>query len=987
MFGKLITKIFGTKTGREARAVQPVIDEINKHCESYASLSDEEIKGLTATFRERLAGEETLDDILPEAFAAVKETCRRLVGKSWLVCGVKTEWNMVPYNVQLFGAVVLHRGTIAEMATGEGKTLVATMPLYLNALTGEGAHLVTVNDYLARRDREWMGAIFDFLGLTVGCIQHDLDPPTRRTQYGCDITYGTNNEFGFDYLRDNMATHKENLVQRGFHFAIVDEVDSVLIDEARTPLIISGPVAQSSHQFDQVKGPVKSLVRHQTEKVNDLMREAMRLLETGNEDDRYAAGIKLLQARRGAPKNKKLIKAQQESGTQKLINSVEADYMREKKLTSVDDDLYFSMDEKAHSIDLTEKGRVFLSPNDPELFTIPDLPDELHSIDTDDELTESDKLAARDKLQKIYFDRNEKIHNIRQLLKAYSLFEKDHEYVVQDSKVMIVDEFTGRLMPGRRFSDGLHQALEAKEGVVIEKETQTFATITLQNFFRMYKKLSGMTGTAETEASEFFEIYKLDVVVTPTHVPVVREDHQDVILKTRREKLHALVEEIGEVYKKGQPVLVGTVSVDSSETISRILKRMKIPHTVLNAKNHQGEAEIVRRAGETRSVTIATNMAGRGTDIKLGPGVKEVGGLHIVGTERHESRRIDRQLRGRAGRQGDPGSSRFFLSLEDDLMRLFAPERIIGVMDKLGLQEGEVIEHPLVTRAIERAQKKVEAHNFEIRKHLLKYDDVMNQQREVIYNRRSTILQAEDLSEEFHITLDDLLDHILEDHFAGGDYSEEWDVPEMRRTLGEIFLDPIDLPILEEPKPDPAEVREAISALAKAVYDQRRRGRLDFLEAQNLPPDLIHEFERGVMLSKLDEQWKDHLYELDGLKAGIGLRAYGQKDPLLEYKSEAFDLFRELIVRIDRETIKFLYMPINLKAEPPRRPPGDNIRLRESHDSITAMSGAQQPKGGGPGGSASAPRVAQVQRSQKKVGRNEPCPCGSGKKFKSCCGK
>ncbi len=987
MIGKLITKFIGTKNEREVKRLRPLVDEINGHFESYASLSEEELKGMTGRFRERLEAGETLDDLLPEAFAVVKEACRRLCGRTWYVSGMQMEWNMVPYDVQLIGGIVLHQGKIAEMATGEGKTLVATMPLYLNALPGKGAHLVTVNDYLARRDKEWMGAIFEYLGLTVGCIQHDMDPATRREQYRCDITYGTNNEFGFDYLRDNMATHRENQVQRGFYYAIVDEVDSVLIDEARTPLIISGPVAQSSHQFDKVRDPVRALVRHQTEWVNDLVREAQKLLATGDEDDRYAAGIQLLQVRRGQPKSRKFTKIVQEPGIRKLINSVEADFMREKKLSEVDEDLFYSMDEKAHSIDLTEKGRTFLSPDDPDLFTIPDLPEELHRIDHTEGLSESDRVAEREKLQKLYIDRNEVIHNIRQLLKAYSLFEKDVDYVVQDGKVMIVDEFTGRLMPGRRFSEGLHQALEAKEGVVIEKETQTFATITLQNFFRMYDKLSGMTGTAETEASEFFEIYKLDVVVIPTHVPVIRIDDQDVILKTRREKYNALVQEIADAYKRGQPVLVGTVSVEVSETISRILKRMKIPHNVLNAKNHQGEAEIVARAGELHSVTIATNMAGRGTDIKLGPGVVEVGGLHIVGTERHESRRIDRQLRGRAGRQGDPGSSRFYLSLEDDLMRLFAPERIAGVMDRIGLQEGEVIEHPLVSRAIERAQKKVEAHNFEIRKHLLKYDDVMNQQREVIYNRRDSILKADDLREEFEITLEDVIDTLTADFLDRGEFSEEWDVPEMKAALGEIFLDPFDLAILEEPKPEKEEVKAEILRHAKELYTSRREARVAFLEEQNMPPELIVEFERGVMLSKLDDQWKDHLYELDGLKSGIGLRAYGQKDPLLEYKSEAFELFRELILRIDRETIRHLYMPINLKA-PPRRAPARPLRLRESHDSVSAMSAS----GGAPGrraaGGGPVPaKTATVQRRERKVGRNEPCPCGSGKKYKACCGK
>ncbi|MFH1279516.1 MAG: preprotein translocase subunit SecA [Candidatus Eisenbacteria bacterium] len=994
MFGKLITKIVGTKTDRDVKRMTPIVDEINTHFESYRDLTDEQLAGKTVEFRARLAEGATVDDLLPEAFGAVKEVCRRLAGKSWDVCGQKNEWNMIPYDVQLMGGVVLHEGKIAEMATGEGKTLVATMPLYLNALPGKGAHLITVNDYLARRDREWMGRIYEFLGLTVGVIQHDMDPPTRHEQYRCDITYGTNNEFGFDYLRDNMTTRREHRVQRDFHYAIVDEVDSVLIDEARTPLIISGPVSHSTHKFDEVKDPVRRLVKHQTELVNDLVREGEKLLESDDEEERYGGATRLLQVQRGAPKNKRLMKLLQEPGTQRMIRKVETDYMRDKRLGELDDDLLFAIDEKNHNTDLTEKGRTMLSPDDPDLFLIPDLPTEMSRIDDDDGLSPSDKASMKERVQGEFLERNEKISNIRALLKAHALFEKDVEYVVQEGKVLIVDEFTGRLMPGRRFSEGLHQALEAKEGVRIEAETQTFATITLQNFFRLYEKLAGMTGTAETEAAEFFEIYKLDVTVIPTNVDVVRKDEEDAIFRTRREKISAISEEIAECYKRGQPVLVGTVSVESSETISRILKRMNVPHNVLNAKIHQREAEIVARAGEERSVTIATNMAGRGTDIKLGPGTRERGGLRIIGTERHESRRIDRQLRGRAGRQGDHGSSRFYLSLEDDLMRLFGSERVAGIMDRLGLEEGEVIEHSLVTRAIEKAQKKVEAHNFEIRKHLLKYDDVMNEQRSEIYGWRRDILVSDDLTEEIEGVLTNHLEKILEPHFQGGDFVEDWDVETLKQTLTEIFLDPFDLPIFDEAKPDKDEVTRLIVERAKEVFRGRREERLRFLEEKELPKGLLTEFERGALLSKIDDHWREHLYELDGLKAGIGLRAYAQKDPLVEYKREAFEMFAELADRIHREALRLLFLPVTLRVEPRRGRGTPPLPIRESHDTFTALGvpgagggrAARHREPASPPGTG-AEKVTTVIRTDKKVGRNDPCPCGSGKKYKQCCGK
>ncbi|PJA29422.1 MAG: preprotein translocase subunit SecA [candidate division Zixibacteria bacterium CG_4_9_14_3_um_filter_46_8] len=754
----IITKIFGSKHDRDVKKVLPIIEEINRYYDEYETLSDDQIKGKTDEFRKRLSDGESLDDILPEAFAVVKQTCKRLCGKSWDVCGIEITWDMVPYDVQLIGGIVLHEGKITEMATGEGKTLVATFPIYLNALKGLGVHIITVNDYLAKRDSEWMGEIYKFLGLTVGCIQNEMDPPSRKEMYRCDLTYGTNSEFGFDYLRDNMAQRPEDRVQRGFNFAIVDEVDSVLIDEARTPLIISGPVSVSTHRFKEMKPLVDKLVRKQAALVNQSIAEAEKLLEENKE---YEAGIKLLGAQRGAPKNKRLLKLYKEQGTKKLVSRVELDYLRDKRIYEIDEQLYFAMDEKEHSINLTERGIGEMDPKDQQLFVIPDITEGLSEIEADSQTSEQEKIKKKEELYQLHAERSEKNHNINQLLRAYALYERDVEYVVQDGKVFIVDEFTGRLMPGRRYSDGLHQAIEAKEGVEIERETQTLATITLQNYFRMYNKLAGMTGTAETEAEEFYKIYKLDVTCIPTNEPVRRIDYDDYVYRTKREKYNAIIDEIVAKYNEGRPVLVGTVSVEVSETLSRMLKRKGVAHSVLNAKYHQQEAEIVAKAGRKGAVTIATNMAGRGTDIKLdssvvkSPNCKMVTepeanscpyydkceknvpcGLHIIGTERHESRRIDRQLRGRAGRQGDPGSSRFFLSLEDDLMRLFGSDRISTIMDKLGIQEGEVIQHSMVTSAIGRAQKRVELQNFSIRKHLLEYDDVMNQQREVVYSLR-----------------------------------------------------------------------------------------------------------------------------------------------------------------------------------------------------------------------------------------------------------
>ncbi len=681
-----ITKMFSTKHDRELKRLAPMVEKINGFVEECRSLSDADLQAMTDQFRQRLAEGETVDEIMPEAFAVVKDACRRLVGQIWQITGRDIEWDMVPYDVQLIGAIAMHEGKIAEMATGEGKTLVATMPLYLNALEGKGVHLVTVNDYLARRDAEWMGGVYRWLGLDVGIIQHDMMPDERRAEYNKDITYGTNNEFGFDYLRDNMAITPEHRVQREHHYAIVDEVDSVLVDEARTPLIISGPVDRSTHKFDEYRPKVQSLVRAQTRLVNSLFSEAERLLNEAEEEEEsnkeYTAGIKFLQVQRGSPKHNKLMKLKKETGIIKLLERVENDYLREKKLHVLDEDLLYVIDEKANTIDLQDSGRSNLSPNDPDLFVLPDLSgimSELEGKVESGDLSDERAEHEREKFHRNYADRSERLHNIHQLLKAYTLFEIDVDYVVQDGQVIIVDEFTGRLMPGRRFSEGLHQALEAKEGVKIEKETQTLATITIQNYFRMYSKLSGMTGTAETEAGEFWEIYELDVLVIPTNREVVRDEMDDVIFRTKREKFNSIIEEITECYRAQRPVLVGTTSVEVSEMLSRILKRSGVPHEVLNAKQHQREAEIVLIAGQKGAITIATNMAGRGTDIKLGEGVVDLGGLHIIGTERHEARRIDRQLRGRSGRQGDPGSSRFYMSLEDDLMRLFGSDRIAGV--------------------------------------------------------------------------------------------------------------------------------------------------------------------------------------------------------------------------------------------------------------------------------------------------------------------
>ncbi|MBX6362809.1 MAG: preprotein translocase subunit SecA [Gemmatimonadetes bacterium] len=1104
MLKSLVSNLFGNRHEREARKLQPLVDEINAIAEDLASLSDEELKAQTEKLRarvrertseleERLAAlretkrrtesseereqlglemrqveeelkevtQEALDEILPEAYATVKAACRRLVGTPIVVTGQPMTWDMVPYDVQLIGAIALHQGKVAEMATGEGKTLVATMPLYLNALAGRGVHLVTVNSYLAQRDSEWMGTIYRYLGLTVDCI--DLYEPgsvERRNAYHADITYGTNNEFGFDYLRDNMVHSLEQRVQRPHYFAIIDEVDSILIDEARTPLIISGPVAEEQSDIYRRYNPaVASLFRAQTRLVNELIAQAERELEAGNEEE---AGVKLLAAKRGAPKNKRLLKLfADQPALQKLVNTTEANFMRDKRLQDVDELLYFAMDEKGHSVHLSDKGLEELSPGDPQAFVVPDLSEAVGRLERDPDLSVDEKRNRIQALEREYAEKSGRIHAIHQLLKAYSLYNRDEQYIVEDGEVVIVDEFTGRKMVGRRWSDGLHQAVEAKEGVTVRGETQTLATITIQNYFRMYDKLAGMTGTAETEESEFHQIYNLDVAVIPTNRPVIRDDRHDLVYRTKREKYNAIMDEIERLHRMQLPVLVGTVSVDISETLSRMLKRRGIPHTVLNAKYHKQEAEIVAGAGQPGAVTIATNMAGRGTDIKLGPGVTEprtirwlrehgidpaelppsadparavdltnadddfeveCGGLHIIGSERHESRRIDRQLRGRAGRQGDPGASQFFLSLEDDLMRLFGSERIAGIMERLGAQEGEVITHALVTRSIGKAQARVELQNFEARKRLLDYDDVMNQQREVIYDRRLFALEGgEDLKGEVWEMIEQAVRDTVAEYVDEDLHPEEWDLAGLRHHLAvDNFLVVSDLP--QQNTPDhPFDTREAVEELvvnrAREAFKARLR---EFGEVQE-------QVLSWVMLTVIDDKWRDHLYDLDHLKASIGFRGWGQKDPLIEYKQEAYSMFVDLMKDI-RKNVASLVFRVQLAAAPPPPPPppmmlsgpseaprtgaphaaGDRALpepIEEDADSAllasaisplaarraaaaAGLSAAQDvdvarlsTSHGEDGAAAKKPAAAD-----SKVGRNDPCPCGSGKKYKKCHG-
>jgi len=1095
MFKRVLSAFMRTRHERDRKKIQPILDAIHEHEERLATVSEEELRGQTAKFRELLqerthaletraaelrelkraaadaaerdrldtelsgvdgsAGVESdlrrtiaeaLDEILPEAFATMREACRRLLGTTVSVTGRDLEWNMVPYDVQLMGGVQLHFGKIAEMATGEGKTLVATLPLYLNALPGKGAHLVTVNSYLARRDSQWMGHLYTWLGLTVGCLDDtEAGTPERRATYMADITYGTNNEFGFDYLRDNMVTSLDQRVQRSHVFALVDEVDSVLIDEARTPLIISGPVGNEGDvQYFEHNAMVSRLVRRQIELVNVLVADAERELEAKRTQD---ASIKMYQAQLGHPKNRRLQKMLNEPGNKQLVLKIELENIADRKLPpakqayrDIEEELLFVLDERGHSVHLTDRGVDYMAPADHDAYILPDLSEAVHRIDHSSELTPEQKIAERRELEIDYASKSERLNIVHQLLRAHALYEKDVNYVVQDGEVLIVDEYTGRTMPGRRWSEGLHQAVEAKEGVSVKGETQTMATITIQNYFRMYEKLAGMTGTAETEETEFFEIYKLDVAVIPTNATVIRDDRHDLVYKTRREKYNAIVDETRRLHELGFPVLIGTTSVDASETLSKLMQRGGMVHNVLNAKYHQREAEIVANAGQPGAITIATNMAGRGTDIKLGEGVtpsrpsvvkdpdgndvevSEMGGLHIVGSERHESRRIDRQLRGRAGRQGDPGASQFFLSLEDDLMRLFGSDRIAKLMDRMGAQEGEVLTHPLITRSIEQAQKRVELQNFQSRKKLLEYDDVMNQQREVIYSLRAFALEGgEELKGEALKMVEKAVSRRVETVLAEFGDASEWDFDLLRQELLMHYL-------LQVKEFEDENLRPSLLADAQAQVSEAGRaafaGKIEAL-------DMVRDQEGGyadrllryVMLNVLDEKWKDHLYDLDQLRNAIHYRSWGQKDPLVEYKQEAYTMFVDLMNDVaETFTDRFLKVQLVIEEGPPDQgqdgafapPPQPTKRYNamgvlEEYAPEEAVTGTAVVEDVGPAetpneketvvrrdpvivGAGRARSVSELNAGPaapvdwSSVGRNDPCPCGSGKKFKKCHG-
>jgi len=1098
---KVLGKILGNKSERDIKEISPIIEQIKEEYKRITQLSNDGLRQESAKLKQIIAErikpeeeeiaalkieaeeveiqdtekiyeridkleekidekiEDVLNEILPTAYALVKDTARRFAendsvevsaldfdrdlsatresinikgdiaiwSNTWLAGGNSTTWNMIHYDVQLIGGVVLHRGNIAEMATGEGKTLVATLPVFLNALTGKGVHVVTVNDYLAKRDAEWMGPIYEFHGLTIDCIdKHQPNSEARRKAYNADITYGTNNEFGFDYLRDNMAINPEDLVQRKHQYAIVDEVDSVLVDDARTPLIISGPVPKGENQqFEELKAYVERLYKAQRDLVNKIFIDAKRLLTKpdATNDEKKEGGLLLLRAHKGLPKNKSLIKFLSEEGMKAVLQKTENFYMQEnsKNMHIVTDPLYFIIDEKQNSVELTDKGIDLLSQGmeDSEFFVLPDMGSKMAELDNA-ELNPEKLQEEKDKLLQDYAVKSERVHTINQLFKAYTMFEKDVEYVVIENKVKIVDEQTGRIMEGRRYSDGLHQAIEAKEQVKVEAATQTFATITLQNYFRMYHKLAGMTGTAETEAGEFWDIYKLEVVVIPTNKPIVRDDRQDLVYKTKREKYNAVIDEIVALHNAGRPVLVGTTSVEISELLSRMLKIKGIGHNVLNAKLHAREAEIVAEAGQSGTVTIATNMAGRGTDIKLTPEVKEAGGLAIIGTERHDSRRVDRQLRGRAGRQGDPGSSQFYVSLEDDLMRLFGSDRISGVMDRLGLEEGEVIQHSMISKSIERAQKKVEENNFGIRKRLLEYDDVMNSQREVVYKKRRHALFGERLDVDILNMMYDSVEDLVNDYY-GSDMFEDFNMELMRLLSMES---PVDQD--EFKKLSPAEISERIyekmitgynrkvETIAKQAYpviknvyetkkevyknivvpitDGKRMYQIicNLEKAyENKGKELVKSYQKQIVLNTIDEGWKEQLREMDDLKQSVQNATYEQKDPLLIYKFESFNLFKELINKVNKQVVSTL-----MKGQIPIQSP-EQVREAETRRK-TDMSRYKTQKSELPG-AQNAMEGANTQTQErskpqpvtveKRVGRNDPCPCGSGKKYKHCHGR
>ena len=1000
----LLKYIIGTKNDRELKKLWPIVREINRIEAEYQSknLSDEDFPRITQEFKDRVAKGESLDKILPEAFALVKNACRHLCGTTAEVCGHTLTWNMVPFDVQLIGGIVLHQGKISEMQTGEGKTLVATLPLYLNALAGKNVQLVTVNDYLARRDASWMGHLYKYLGLTVGCIQNSMDSEERRAQYKCDITYGTNSEFGFDYLRDNgMAQQPEQVVQNGHNFAIVDEVDSILIDEARTPLIISGPATLStSHIYQNLNPMVSAIVRVQTSQCNDLIQEAKKALESG---DVEKVKDRIYQVYHSMPKHKQLMHLLENAEVRKMHEDVELQMlseMRKEHARELKDQLYFTIDERTREVSLTDKGCEKICPEDPKLFVLPDLAAEMSAIDGDQSLTDQERLERRRDAQSAFVEKSDRVHVVDQLLRAYCLYERDVDYVVQENHVYIVDEFTGRVLPGRRWSDGLHQAVEAKEGVEIEKESQTLATITIQNYFRLYKKLAGMTGTAETEASEFKSIYKLDVVSIPTNKPVNRVDGNDQIYRTQREKYKAIIADVAERHATGQPILLGTVTVDTSEVLSRMLKLAHIPHEVLNAKNHAREAEIVALAGQKGAVTIATNMAGRGTDIKLGEGVPEVGGLHVIGSERHESRRIDRQLRGRCSRQGDPGSSQFFISLEDQLMRLFGSQKISGIMQRLGLKEGEVMEHKWLNRSVETAQRRVEQQHFAVRKRTLEYDDVMNKQRTIVYELRGKVLTG--TPEEVHSLILDVANDLVQSQAERYLFSQkDGSLEDFMNWLGVSF--PITV-TEEELRPlmgTPGLAGDLVFKRVEEAYESKCAGE---------DPDTLPYMERGVFLNVIDREWQDYLRAMDDLRQGVNLRAYGQRDPLIEYKKDAFEMFETLIATIKSKVISAEFRSATGARIQRMIAAAEGMsRVRTNASQITVTEGEAveeeeapaekehaAPKTIGdvfasmmsrPGAAAAMNRMAMPHAPSPTVGRNDPCPCGSGKKYKKCCGR
>ncbi len=991
-FDKVITKVFGKKSDKDLKKISPIIDEINIEYDKLSDLSDQDLKGKFNKIKSDLHDSidnkikdlekqnsshediqkditdfeaEYLNNHMIQVFAIVKDAARRLSDTKFKVMDTDMVWNMVHYDVQLIGGVVLHQGKISEMKTGEGKTLVSTLPIVLNAITGKGVHVVTVNDYLAQRDSEWMGVLFEYLGLSVGCLLDRMPPNIRKEAYSKDITYGTNSQFGFDYLRDNMVSSADQKVQREHFYAIVDEVDSVLIDEARTPLIISGSVdAPVNQEYSTWRNKIESLVRTQNKMVSELVSQAEGLLT----EDKKEAGIKLLVASKGAPKNKQLMKIFQETGIKRLVHDTESEYIREKKISEIEEQLYFVIDENSKVTDLSEKGREYLSSSNPEYFIIPDLGEVYYDIEKTKDITKDQIIKKKQEAQQLHGERSERIHIINKLLQAFCLYEKDNEYIVQQGKVQIVDEHTGRVLHGRRYSDGLHEAIEIKENVVVGRESQTHATITIQNYFRLYKKLSGMTGTAMTESQEFMEIYKLDVVEIPTNIPIQRQDHNDYIFRSKKEKYDAIVNKVRDLCQKGQPVLVGTTSVEESEILSKMLKNSKVSHNVLNAKQHQREADIVSRAGQKGAITIATNMAGRGTDIKLGDGVKELGGLFILGTGRHESRRIDLQLRGRSGRQGDAGETIFYLSLEDDLMRIFGSDRIANVMDKLGIEEGEVITHSMVTKSVQRAQQKLETRNFSIRKHVLEYDMVMNRQREIIYGRRNYFLDDSEIMDEINQIMDEFIDDCISNFGNNSNSVGNWDI----EGLNDELLESVSIDISSEIK------NVSNAALAKETIQKNMLQIINYKQ-DDIGDKIFNHFIKFVSLREIDKKWKEHLNAMDQMREGINLRAYGQKNPLIEYKKEGYILFEEMMFAINKEILKTLFRTNLTKVDESKIIIDSSIpkNMQLSHNKIAGIPQVQnqavpQPK----------KNIPSVPAGQKKYGRNDKIKISNGTETK-----